>query len=203
MQQLNVRTTKYIWCFPLGVAHKLRLRDEVGRWYQNVSLCQLHTIENVNAGRQVVKKSQNLVNVVCERPLKKGNDCISSKYSRNATFPSFLEKHLITQQHFEMFHQIVIIQIASHLTIGQNFCKNRLIRGSSIGQAQIMCDANLGTQGILETSQLIIRLSNFMQFNISVLMTPSTIIVNNFDASKLIHCRLKCLGGVIFGCKPS
>ena len=75
--------------------------------------------------------------------LLKGNNCISSKNSRNTTFPSFFEKHLITKQHFEMFHQIVIIQITSHLTISQNFCKNRLIRSSSIGQAQIMCDANL------------------------------------------------------------
>ena len=73
----------------------------------------------------------------------KGNDCISSKNSRNTTFPSFFEKHLITKQHFEMFHQIVIIQITSHLTISQNFCENRLIRSSSIGQAQIMCNANL------------------------------------------------------------
>ena len=46
----------------LGVVHILRLQDEVGRWGQK---CPLF----VNAGRYVVKKRQNLVNVVCERPL--------------------------------------------------------------------------------------------------------------------------------------
>ena len=48
-----------------GVIHKLRSQDEIGRWSKNV-----HTIKNVNAGGQVVKKSQNLVNIVCERPLR-------------------------------------------------------------------------------------------------------------------------------------
>ena len=42
---------------------------------QVVQKCQLfvngYTIENINAGGQVVKKSQNLVNAVCEGPLMK------------------------------------------------------------------------------------------------------------------------------------
>ena len=49
---------------PLGVVHKLRLQDEVGRWYTNV-----HFLSTFIHRGQVVKKSQNLVNVVCERPL--------------------------------------------------------------------------------------------------------------------------------------
>ena len=32
-------------------------------------LANVHTIDNDNAGGLVVKKSHNLVNVVCERPL--------------------------------------------------------------------------------------------------------------------------------------
>ena len=33
----------------------------------------IHTIENVHAGGYVVKKIQNLVNVVCEQPLGRQN----------------------------------------------------------------------------------------------------------------------------------
>ena len=50
--------------FSLGVAHKLRLQDGIGPLFVNI-----YTIENVNAGGRWSKKSQNLVNVVCERAL--------------------------------------------------------------------------------------------------------------------------------------
>ena len=40
----------------------------------------VHIIENVNGGRQVVRKSQNLVNVVCERPLRRNRYQISLVY---------------------------------------------------------------------------------------------------------------------------
>ena len=56
----------------LGVVHKLRLRDEVsGR--QVVQKCPLcHTIENVNAGGNVVKKAKILSTQFVYSPLSKG-----------------------------------------------------------------------------------------------------------------------------------
>ena len=50
--------------FDQGVVHKLHLQDEVGRWSKNVFV-NVYTIEKVKGGGQ---KSQNLVNVACERP---------------------------------------------------------------------------------------------------------------------------------------
>ena len=56
----------------LGVVHKLRLQDEVGRGSKNVQfLSTFIPYQNVKAGGQVVKKSKNIFNVVCERPLRK------------------------------------------------------------------------------------------------------------------------------------
>ena len=55
---------------PFRVCSQTRFKRR-GRWV--VQKCPLfvnvHTIANVNAGGYVVKKSQNLVNVVCERPI--------------------------------------------------------------------------------------------------------------------------------------
>ena len=57
---------------------------QVGR--QVVQKCPLfvnvHTIENVNTGGQVVKTSLNLVNIVCERPLigTVVNSCFYKKF---------------------------------------------------------------------------------------------------------------------------
>ena len=51
---------------PLGVGHKLRLQDEVGRWSKNVHFLSTFIPQKE---QKVVKISQNLVNVVCERPL--------------------------------------------------------------------------------------------------------------------------------------
>ena len=55
-----------------GGIHKLRLQEEGGRWLKNFTfrqrLYRSYTIRNVNGGGWVVKKSQNVVNVVCERP---------------------------------------------------------------------------------------------------------------------------------------
>ena len=57
------------------------------RGRQVVQKCPLfvnvHTIENVNAGGQVVKKSQNLVNVVCEHTLtiKTGDLALYARFS--------------------------------------------------------------------------------------------------------------------------
>ena len=46
------------------VVYKLRLQEEMGT--QVVQKFQLYKVETVNEGGQVVKKSQTLVNVVCE-----------------------------------------------------------------------------------------------------------------------------------------
>ena len=55
----------------LGAVYKLHLKEEVSR--KVVKQCPLfvniYTLENVNAGGVGGQKSQNLYNIVCERPL--------------------------------------------------------------------------------------------------------------------------------------
>ena len=41
----------------LGGVHKLRLQEEGGRWSKHLLFVNFYTIENVNGGGQVVKKS--------------------------------------------------------------------------------------------------------------------------------------------------
>ena len=75
--------------------HKLCLQDEVSR--QVVLKCPLfvnvHTIENVNAGQQVIKKYQSLVNVVCERLLRV--DLVDERKIQNVQMKSTIENHKI------------------------------------------------------------------------------------------------------------
>ena len=46
---------------PLGVVHKLRLQEEVGRYFKNVNF---HKVESVNEGGLVIKKPKS-----CQRSL--------------------------------------------------------------------------------------------------------------------------------------
>ena len=62
---LMPRFKKRVSCFCIGVVHKLRLQEEVGR---RSRIFNFYKVGSVNNGGQVVKKSQKLVNVVCERP---------------------------------------------------------------------------------------------------------------------------------------
>ena len=58
----------------------------------------VYTIENVNTGGQVVKRSQNRVNVVCERPLFKlpvYHDAEESIRNNSISLSSFLHRYLI------------------------------------------------------------------------------------------------------------
>ena len=48
----------------LGVVHKLRLQDEVVRWFKNVHFLSTFIPQKMS------KKSQNFVNVICEQPPK-------------------------------------------------------------------------------------------------------------------------------------
>ena len=54
-----------------------------------------HTIENVNTGGWVVKKSQNLVNVICERPPTDNSNF--NKRCSDAHFVSFLYYYYCTK----------------------------------------------------------------------------------------------------------
>jgi len=55
---------------PLGVVHKLRLQEEVGRWSKKSTFCK--PLYHRKCKRRGVggQKKPNLVNVVCERPLR-------------------------------------------------------------------------------------------------------------------------------------
>ena len=81
----------------LGVVHKLRLQEEMGRQSKNVNF---YKVESVNEGGQVVKISQKLVNVVCER--------ISNSQSQILNMPDsskdcLSEKNLIEE--FTSYHR--------------------------------------------------------------------------------------------------
>ena len=51
----------------LGVVHKLHLQEEGAGNSKMLIFVNVHKIENVKGGREVVKKWQKCVNVVCEQ----------------------------------------------------------------------------------------------------------------------------------------
>ena len=55
---------------PFGAVHKLRLREEGGRWSKKLTFCKLLYLRKCKRRGVGGQKKPNLVNVVCERPLK-------------------------------------------------------------------------------------------------------------------------------------
>ena len=63
---LNLFRTFYL----LGGVHKLRLREEGGRWSKKSTFCKLSYHRKCKRRGVGGQKKPNFVNIVCERPLK-------------------------------------------------------------------------------------------------------------------------------------
>ena len=58
---------------PLGAVHKLRLQEEGGRWSKKLTFCKLLYHRKCKRRGVGGQKKTNLVNLVCERPLRTRN----------------------------------------------------------------------------------------------------------------------------------
>ena len=89
LSEVSLFREYYQYSLPQGGVHKLRLQDEVGRWSKMSTFCQ--RLYHRKCQRRGVggQKSQNLVNVVCERPLNIKNGDSDSIQVMNSTHLQF------------------------------------------------------------------------------------------------------------------